>query len=87
MVSTEQCSGSSVGIKALRLGSRDRRPCQHSCPAGVSFSAAPNVNVTTDLSLRQPGTRGHKGVSPARAGEALSGALAHHNLSLWTCTC
>ncbi len=73
-VSTEQCSGSSGGKKALWLGSKDRSLCQHSCPAGVSFRAAPNVKATTDLSLQQPGTQGHKGVNPACRGEGLSSA-------------
>lgn len=75
MVSTEQCSGSRGGKKALRLGSKDGSVCQHSCPAGVSFSAAPNVEATTNLSLQQPGTQGHKGVNQACREEGLSTAL------------
>lgn len=74
-VSTEQCSGSSGGKKALWLGSSGHSLCQHSCPAGVSFRAAPNAKATTDLSLRQPGTQGHKGVNPACGGDGLSSVL------------
>lgn len=74
-VSTEQCSGSGGGKKALWLGSKDHSLCQHSCPAGVSFRAAPDAKATTNLSLRQPGTQGHKGVNAACRGEGLSSAL------------
>lgn len=80
-VSTEQCSGSSGGKKALWLGSKDRSLCQHSCPAGVSFRAVPNVKAMTNLSLRQPGTQGHKGVNPACRGEGLSSVLTELNTS------
>ncbi len=74
-VSTEQCSESSGGKKALWLGSKDHGRCQHSCPAGVSFRAAPNAKATTNLSLQQLGTQGHKGVNPACRGEGLSSVL------------
>lgn len=41
--------------------------CQHSCPTGVSFSAAPNARATT-IHQRSGRAQGHRGADARRRG-------------------
>lgn len=83
-VSTEQCSGSGGG----RGGSATWQQGAQPVPAQLSGrrlvqGCSLNVRATTDLSVQQPGTQGHKGVNAACRVVCWQ-SFTHHELSSQT---
>lgn len=53
-----------MGVKGLCHLAAEAAECA-STAVQQAYHSAPNVQPTTNLSLKQPGTQGHKGVNPA----------------------